>query len=612
MGKHRTQEEFISDAKKIHGDKYDYSKVVFTRMKDKITIICPKHGEFEQRANEHLGGSGCPKCVHQERTFTKEEFVKKANQIHNFKYDYTKSNYVNTETKVCIICPEHGEFWMTPHSHLSGQGCPTCGNIKGHNATRKSLEQFIQEAREVHGDKYDYSKVEYSGNKTKVCIICPEHGEFWMSPNSHLSKKQGCPYCAGHMRKTNEQFIKDAREVHGDKYDYSKVNYINNRTDIIVTCPTHGDFNVKPDNHLAGNGCPKCAGKHRTTEELLQLLKDSRGDRYNYSLASMETMDDHYCIPIICRKHGIFRQNYRMHLNGANCPVCSNGVSKEEFFLFEFIKNTLGHNDTVSRIRGILSNPLQELDIYIPSKKIAIEYDGLIWHSDKFNEDANYHFKKTEECRQKGIRLIHIFEDEMKEHKEIVLSKIRHILGDDKNLPSIMARKCHIKEIVFSMASPFLQKYHIQGPVPSTIYLGAFYGEKLIAVMSFKKESNVWELNRFTTDISYRIPGIASKLFAYFKKHYTYIEIKSFLDRRWNLEGDTMYEKLGFKVDKIEMPDYYYIDNKKRYHKFGFRKQILHKKYNLPLSMTEKEMAESLGYYRIWNCGLVKYIYKKE
>lgn len=162
------------------------------------------------------------------------------------------------------------------------------------------------------------------------------------------------------------------------------------------------------------------------------------------------------------------------------------------------------------------------------------------------------------------------------------------------------------------MASPFLQKYHIQGPVPSTIYLGAFYGEKLIAVMSFKKESNVWELNRFTTDISYRIPGIASKLFAYFKKHYTYIEIKSFLDRRWNLEGDTMYEKLGFKVDKIEMPDYYYIDNKKRYHKFGFRKQILHKKYNLPLSMTEKEMAESLGYYRIWNCGLVKYIYKKE
>ena len=612
MGKHRTQEEFISDAKKIHGDKYDYSKVVFTRMKDKITIICPKHGEFEQRAIEHLSGSGCPKCVHQERTLTKEEFVKKANQIHNFKYDYTRSNYVNTETKVCIICPEHGEFWMTPHSHLSGQGCPTCGNIKGHNATRKSLEQFIQEARGVHGDKYDYSKVEYSGNKTKVCIICPEHGEFWMTPNSHLSKKQGCPYCAGHMRKTNEQFIKDARDVHGDKYDYSKVNYINNRTDIIVTCPTHGDFNVKPDNHLAGNGCPKCAGKHRTTEELLQLLKDSRGDRYDYSLASMETMDDHYCIPIICGQHGIFRQNYRMHLIGANCPVCSNGISKEEFFLFEFIKNTLGHNDTVSRVRGVLSNPLQELDIYIPSKKIAIEYDGLIWHSDKFNKDTNYHFKKTEECRQKGIRLIHIFEDEMKEHKEIVLSKIRHILGDDKNLPSIMARKCHIKEIAFSMASPFLQKYHIQGPVPSTIYLGAFYGEKLIAVMSFKKESNVWELNRFTTDISYRIPGIASKLFAYFKKHYTYIEIKSFLDRRWNLEGDTMYEKLGFKVDKIEMPDYYYIDSKKRYHKFGFRKQILHKKYNLPLSMTEKEMTESLGYYRIWNCGLVKYIYKKE
>ena len=130
--------------------------------------------------------------------------------------------------------------------------------------------------------------------------------------------------------------------------------------------------------------------------------------------------------------------------------------------------------------------------------------------------------------------------------------------------------------------------------------------------MSFKKEKTIWELNRFATDTSYRIPGIASKLFTYFRHNYDYTVIKSFLDRRWNIEGNTLYEKLGFEIEKIEKPDYYYVDGKKRLHKFGFRKQILSKKYNLPETMTETEMTKQLGLYKIWNCGLVKYIYKKE
>ena len=612
MGKHRTAEEFINDAKKVHGDKYDYSKAIFTRMADKVTIICPEHGAFEQRAIEHLEGSGCPKCALQKRTMTKEDFIARANIIHHSKYDYSKVVYVNTETKVCIICPEHGEFWQTPHMHLDGQGCPKCGMINSTNKRTKRVKQFITEAQKIHGNKYDYSKVEYSNNKTKVCIICPKHGEFWMTPNQHLSQKQGCPFCAGHIRKTNEEFIADAQKIHGNKYDYSKVNYINNRTNVTVTCPIHGDFNVCPDNHLAGNGCPKCAGKHRTSEELIQLLRDARGDEYDYSLVGSESMDRTYHIPIICKKHGIYRQNLYTHLSGAGCPICGNGMSNNEFILFNYIKGTLGFTDALSRVRGMLSNPAQELDIYIPSKKIAIEYDGLIWHSDKFNKVPNYHLKKTEECKSKGIRLIHIFEDEMYEHKDIVLSKIKHILGCDGELPMIMGRKCIIKNILFAEASQFLNRFHIQGSTPSTVYLGAFYDDKLVAVMSFKKEKTIWELNRFATDTSYRIPGIASKLFTYFRHNYDYTVIKSFLDRRWNIEGNTLYEKLGFEIEKIEKPDYYYVDGKKRLHKFGFRKQILSKKYNLPETMTETEMTKQLGLYKIWNCGLVKYIYKKE
>ena len=113
---------------------------------------------------------------------TTEEFIKKAKEIHGNKYDYSKVEYKNTSTKVCIICPEHGEFWQTPNHHLQGHGCPKCKNEKIRKRHTHNITIFIEKARKVHGDKYDYSKAEYINASTKVCIICPEHGEFWQTP----------------------------------------------------------------------------------------------------------------------------------------------------------------------------------------------------------------------------------------------------------------------------------------------------------------------------------------------------------------------------------------------------------------------------------------------
>ena len=170
------------------------------------------------------------------KKMTNSEFIAKARKIHNEKYDYSKVEYINNRTKVCIICPIHGEFWQTPNAHLNGQDCPKCkGKIK------LTLEKFIEKAKKVHGDKYDYSKVEYINNHTKVCIICPIHGEFWQTPQHHL-KGVGCPKCYGNFRKTTEQFIEEARKVHGDKYDYSKVEYVNATTKVRIICPKHGEF----------------------------------------------------------------------------------------------------------------------------------------------------------------------------------------------------------------------------------------------------------------------------------------------------------------------------------------------------------------------------------
>ena len=191
-------DEIIQTFKKIHGDKYDYSKVQYVGSHTKVCIICPEHGEFWQRPNTHLNGCGCPECKKKSiccaLTKTQGQFIDEAHQVHGNKYDYSKVEYKNTETKVCIICPEHGEFWQTPHKHLSGQGCKKCGNKKKGNSLRDTKEQFILKARQVHGNKYDYSKIKYVNAITKVCISCPKHGEFWQTPAQHLCG-DGCKEC---------------------------------------------------------------------------------------------------------------------------------------------------------------------------------------------------------------------------------------------------------------------------------------------------------------------------------------------------------------------------------------------------------------------------------
>ena len=265
-----TTEDFITKAKEVHGDKYDYSNVEYVNTNVKVCIICPEHGEFCQSPHGHLRGRGCPKCGankrYKSRTSTTEIFIEKAIKIHGDKYDYSKINYINNHTKVCIVCPEHGEFWQTPGSHTNiGNGCPLCGNKNGSEKRLKSINIFIKQAKEIHGDKYDYSKVEYSGNHEKVIIICPEHGEFLQSPDKHL-QGHGCPKCAGNIKLTTEDFLKKAKKVHGDKYDYSKVDYKTSIIPVCIICPKHGEFLQKPNKHLCGCGCPKCGISKSTSK----------------------------------------------------------------------------------------------------------------------------------------------------------------------------------------------------------------------------------------------------------------------------------------------------------------------------------------------------------
>lgn len=198
------------------------------------------------------------------KKLTTKEFIERAKKVHGDKYSYDKVNYINNKTKVCIICPKHGEFWQTPESHLVGEGCRYCAR-----RYKKTTEDFIREAIEIHGVRYDYSKVDYKSTMEKVIIICPKHGEFLQTPSKHLTG-QGCPNCRRNKKDTTESFIEKAKKVHGNCYDYDNTEYVNNWTKLRIICPEHGEFWQTPNDHLDGCGCPMCK-----SSKLEKLVRDS-------------------------------------------------------------------------------------------------------------------------------------------------------------------------------------------------------------------------------------------------------------------------------------------------------------------------------------------------
>jgi len=280
----RSRHEFIEKSKLVHGDFYKYDLVDYAGAKSKVVIICPKHGEFMQTPDTHIGGGGCRKCRDEETSArcrsSAEVFIKKSKVVHGNLYDYSEVVYENGRTRVRIMCGKHGLFEQTPENHLSGTGCPKCAIIRVHDLQRKDNSQFISEAVAVHGDRYDYSLVQYSGTNKKVEIVCRKHGKFRQTPLSHL-KGSGCNECgneagADKQRMAADEFIMRARKIHGNFYDYSLVDYKSARSKVKIICPMHGIFEQQPDGHInQRSGCSRCADEALPgAYSLKRLLED--------------------------------------------------------------------------------------------------------------------------------------------------------------------------------------------------------------------------------------------------------------------------------------------------------------------------------------------------
>jgi hypothetical protein len=414
MPRRKTREEFIEDARQVHGDKYNYSKVVYKNNRTKVMITCSHHREFSQSPDDHLMGCGCPKCGLKSRSeshsLTQEEFLEKAHEVHGKRYSYDKTQYVNGKTKVVIICPEHGDFEQTPGSHIyQKSGCLICGG-KNH----KSQEEFLKESNEVHGDRYDYSKTKYVNSAIKVIITCPEHGDFEQVANSHL-QGAGCDQCGGTALVSQEEFLKRSNETHGNRYDYSKTKYTNSATKVIITCPEHGDFEQVADSHMRGVRCWLCGVGSRvekqtyTQEDFLKKAREVHGNKYNYD--KTQYVNSATKVVITCPKHGDFAQTANSHMQGVGCPKCKE--SKGEKAIREHLESNLKPDEWEQEFR----TKIDRVDFVLTKLKTLIEYqgEGHYWAvafngmsnaEEKFEDTIRRDDRKLKRCQNNNIPLL--------------------------------------------------------------------------------------------------------------------------------------------------------------------------------------------------------------
>jgi len=320
---------------------------------------------------------------------TSKDFIDESISVHGERYDYSRVRYINSKSKVCIICPDHGEFWQLPNVHTKQKsGCPRCGKIamaKHHTLDFDVVYETISKIYPT--DQYTPIVDTYQNDSTIMDWICKDHGIFRCSPNM-LKAGSACKDC-GYERLSNinrdtlQQFIEKAIKQHSDRYDYSMVKYVNNNTKVCIQCRKHGEFFQRPKDHITNKaGCPKCGIENRarlrtlSTSQVIDSFHKVHKNHYDYSL--VEYHGDKINISIICPDHGIFHQTPHGHKNGLGCPRCRSWVSKmsQEWLDMMNITNDTNHRE----VKNLINNQRYVVDGYDPDTKTVYEFHGDYWH----------------------------------------------------------------------------------------------------------------------------------------------------------------------------------------------------------------------------------------
>ncbi len=454
------------------------------------------------------------------------------------------------------------------------------------------------------GVKYNVRYITYNKTDIHLCNKCRCKSNAFRG-SQKISQKMKESWERGNRKKPQKEKyyykLKDMLASEGYSLETPLKEYLYGNKFVEYTCPNghSGKVSYKQWKNSRGR-CQKCEEEKR----LQRIYK--LADYYEHEIVGIEGK----YIKYKCRYGHENKTLLSNYYQGHDCKYCDfEGKStKPELEIKEFL-NSISIYNIISNNREIISP--YEIDIFLPDYNLAIEYDGYPYHTEKFKPDKNAHLKKTILCENQGLQLIHIFYDEWLYKKEIVESRLKHILG--KAEKTIYARNCFIKEVDNNIAENFCETYHIQSYQPAKVKIGLFYEDELVSIMTFGKQSlakgnknfksDDWEISRFCS--KYNVIGAAGKLLSYFKKNYKWDKIITFADRRWS--NGRLYENLGFSFVDYTKPNYWYINMNsndfRREHRFKYRKdKIKHLGEG-----TEKEIMNSLEYSRIWDCGHIKF-----
>jgi len=542
---------WLEKCKEKHEGKYAYpsNERVSVGGRWKVAIVCPIHGEFQMSPEKHAFGQGCPKCSGKGTDKVAEVKALYPNfpWPANLAVEHTKSLFQ-------LECPEHGQFvttlnrLQTRHAQGIQSPCPKCNRIAGGAMRRKSVAKWVSEIDAVYDGKLVLDPVSVTGAGEKARFVCSEHGEFW-SVLADVKDGHGCFEC-GRLRRNAEACL-------------------------------------KPDDFLA-------------------RARAVHGDTYEYDLSTV--VSSKTPMRITCKKHGDFMQRPGNHMaNGSGCPACANGTSSGEIEIAEWLASE--GVEVVRRDRKRLGG--KEIDIYLPQFKVGIEYCGLYWHGEHAL-GPTYHKDKLALARAAGIRLVTVFEDEWLNTPNKVMFRILTLLGASR---VTMGRKTECRKIAWREASDFLTAQHMQGAgTPAKACYGLFDDDQLVMVstwgLSRFSKSSEWELLRLAGSNSDRVVGGLGKMLAAFKRDHDPDSIVTYADLRWG-DGEA-YGKVGFSRDGETNPGYFWCKKSDRFSRYDFQKHKLKnvlKEFDETLSETEN--CHMNGYWRIFDCGHSRWVWKK-
>ena len=556
------------------------------------------------------------------KRLTLQEFVDRIHaRYSNFTFSRVSGDFKGQKSRAYLNCPKHEEFECMP----IGTRHVVCPGCKTDEVREEGLATLKAKCYELFGGRIKIVEDTYIKSNAKVDIICDTHGRSTIRAgtmlfNSEGRTQYGCKKCADEGTGSSRmlpftEFVRQMQEKHGKGVvEYLPEGYTGVNGNITYVCPAHGKVTASAFHHTKATiPCKFCSADDRSAksrvpfEQFVENACRVHGDRYDYEEGSYTAMSEP--AKITCKVHGEFTQLPSDHVSSeAGCPKCAGVISRGETELKEFLESSGLKVESQFKYSG-----RREFDIYADSHKIAIEYDGVLWHSTKYR-DRETQLLKSRHAKELGVSLIRIFEDEWLNRKEQVKSLLLARFGIHSG-ERVFARKCQVREISNYAAKAFLDAYHVQGWCRSGISLGLFSGDSCVAVMVFKSGmsgryaagSGEYELARYAS--KGLVVGGAGKLLKSFIKSYSPSRIVSFSEKR--LFSGKLYESLGFVKEADVAPSYTYIYPGKavRHHKSGFQLSRLREKFPSVYdeSLTEEEICAAAGYYRCYDDGKVRW-----